>query len=727
MRIIKIKIENYRLLKFFSIDIEESLSLVVGKNNTGKTSLLSILNKFLNQSANTKFQFNDINLDTKKEIEKNVSDNTIDEDDYIPIGIKLRIFIEYTPMCNTANISRIMMDLDPENNYVVLGFDYVLTYEKYIKLQSDFCEFKIREINKVELNQGYKIKNVSDFLNINHSNYFQILRKSIAIDKDTLELDETNYIDLDDQKIGLNEIINFKYISAKRDVANKDVDKTLSIQTSKIYDTTENSPEQNQAVDDFKDRLGETDDKLSNIYSTLFNKVINKVSQFGGLSPNDSNIKIISTLQHRELLKGNTTVVYKHGENNELPENYNGLGYMNLISMIFEMEIIIHEFKREKERSAADINLLFIEEPEAHTHPQMQYVFIKNIKSILQDGILRADGTRKMLQYIITTHSSHIVADSDFNDLKYIKKNDQNSVIAKNIKDLESEYKNDQEENNYRFLKQYLTLNRSELFFADKAVFIEGDTERILLPAMMKKMDNVNSSIEGYKPLLSQNISIVDVGAYSHIFEKFIDFIGLRKILIITDIDSYYKEPKMDADGINILNIDGTEKQKTIKCVPSNVKATNTSNASLIFFHKKNTEDSSLIDYYNKLTFDWKILRRNKDKHWVSNRKSNLLICYQIEENNYIGRSFEDAFFKCNKDFIISEENKFASLKIKYLNQYKSNTIDEFVFAEKGIDSKPSLAIEILLNSNTTIEGHEYDNWNVPLYIKEGLEWLQRD
>ena len=106
----------------------------------------------------------------------------------------------------------------------------------------------------------------------------------------------------------------------------------------------------------------------------------------------------------------------------QLTYHYNGLGYMNLISMIFEIEILVHEFKKEADKTPADINLLFIEEPEAHTHPQMQYIFIKNIKKLLAEGITRKDGIKRRLQYIISTHSSHIVADSDFNDIKYLKK-----------------------------------------------------------------------------------------------------------------------------------------------------------------------------------------------------------------------------------------------------------------------------------------------------------------
>ncbi len=42
---------------------------------------------------------------------------------------------------------------------------------------------------------------------------------------------------------------------------------------------------------------------------------------------------------------------------------------------------------------------------------------------------------------------------------------------------------------------------------------------------------------DDYLPLLSQNISIVEVGAYSQIFDQFIDFLGIRT-LVITDLDA---------------------------------------------------------------------------------------------------------------------------------------------------------------------------------------------
>lgn len=244
-------------------------------------------------------------------------------------------------------------------------------------------------------------------------------------------------------------------------------------------------------------------------------------------------------MQPAKLLKDNTTVVYSD-ESNYLPEHYNGLGYLNLISMIIKIETVLSQIRKDgkNDEAPADINIIFIEEPEAHTHPQMQYVFIKNIRSLLDEGKSKGD-SKVQLQTFMTTHSSHIVSECNFDDLKYfVKERDSEgyNIISKNLKDLEISYQQEfgKDNNHFKFLKQYLTLNRSEIFFADKIILIEGDTERILLPSMLRKLDQENNFDI---PLLSQNISIIEVGNYSEIYSKFIDFIN-TKTLIITDIDS---------------------------------------------------------------------------------------------------------------------------------------------------------------------------------------------
>ncbi|MFU2509277.1 ATP-dependent nuclease [Pseudoalteromonas sp. ASV78] len=490
----------------------------------------------------------------------------------------------------------------------------------------------------------------------------------------------------------------------------------LPHQTAKIYKRSDESNEQIDASDKFKETLRKTDDELSTIYADMFDELIQKVNRFGGISPTDTKLKVASTLQHRDLLDGNTTVMYSH-DAHELPEHYNGLGYMNLISMIFDIEMVMSKFRRSINEKPAAINLFFIEEPEAHTHPQMQYIFIKNIKDLLKGNLEREDSVTIHLQTVITTHSSHIVSECDFDDIKYLRKNSSSSTVkAKNLKSLQDEYKSEDEAEDiklkkaYKFLRQYLTLNRAELFFADKAIFIEGDTERILIPAMMKKVDREFSAPDE-TPLLSQNISMVEVGAYSQTFEKFIDFIGVKS-LVITDIDSQYVQDINDVEGI---------KKKTKKCKPSDPLADKTSNASLKFFF--NNDD---LLFYKNLSIDEKSLRKD-DAEWVQDPDGYFLMVYQVEESGYHGRSFEDAFFSLNKGLLGTDAEAFPSLTKKHFDIYVgSDDACPYDFAEKAVNSKPTLAIEILLNSEKVGE-NDFSNWQVPSYIKEGLLWLRKN
>lgn len=540
--------------------------------------------------------------------------------------------------------------------------------------------------------------------------------------------DENQFLDLHKERINIKDILGIQFINAKRSVTNRQNDKTLSNQTSSLYKQVDESDEQEVASDEFKKELRKTDDRLSGIYQSMFKGVIEKVNKFGGINPDETDIKITSTLQHRELLEGNTTVMYAH-QSHDLPEHYNGLGYMNLISMIFEIEMLMSRLRRSVKEKPAAINLLFIEEPEAHTHPQMQYVFIKNIKELLRQNRLREDGVIIHLQSVITTHSSHIVSESSFDDIKYLKKSAKtHQVQAKNLKDLAHAYASNEDPEKdkelkraYRFLKQYLTLNRAELFFADKAIFMEGDTERIILPAMMKKIDQDNPSSDE-KPLLSQNISIVEVGAHSQTFEKFIDFIGMKS-LIITDIDSYYEKTVYEDDAITPQKYkNGNDKIEEVKCTPLDPHCSKSSNSSLKYFFQQ--EESG---FYKDLEFEDKSLTKPPGSEtWQQDPNGLLKVVYQVEEQGYHGRSYEDSFFSINKDLLNAGHSAFPSLTKKHLDLYLSDDINAFEFSEKAVNSKPSLAIEILLNSETTKEGIEFSNWHVPLYIKEGLLWLRK-
>lgn len=676
MKIEKIKVKNFRSLKNFSIDLEDELSLIVGKNNVGKTSIIEILNKFLNKNT---IESEDFNIEYIKELENHIKDKNYEFNNQ---GIKLIIFIRYDENDNLSNISKFLTTLDIENNYIILDFEYFLNEENFNNLKTDFNKFIEKKNNK----------DFEYFFKHSYKKYFKTMKRSLEYDIEKNEENEEIYIDIENDK-EINNLINMKYISAKRAVDNKDTNNTLSVQSSSYYEKIKEKPEMEESLTEFKDALEKTDEKFDKNYEKIFEGVLKKVKKFGCLKKDDLNIKIKSLLQQSSILKGNTTVFYNYKKQSNLPENYNGLGYLNLISIIFDIEIIINDFC--KDGKSSDINLLFIEEPEAHTHPQMQYIFINNIKELLSES---KKENAINLQTIITTHSSHIVAQSDFNDIKYLNKSNIGGTWCKNLKDLEKLYKSD--ERSYKFLKQYLTLNSSEVFFADKIIFIEGDSERILLPVMMKKIDEDKATDE---KLLSQNISIIEIGRHSKLFEKFLDFLQI-KTLIITDIDSTRKN----------------ENNRYESCPVDDVNAIRTSNDSIKYFFDKYIKNDDCLDELKSITSNDRVIKK-VENNWEKDKNGNLMVQYQLKEEtvNYYPRSFEDAFICINKDFINENKKSFNSLKKLEIIEEEPNNF--YKIAQECIDSKPSFAIEILLNSD-----ENYSNWNIPSYIKEGLKWLKK-
>lgn len=729
MKIIKIGAYNYRLLKNLELDLENDISLIIGKNNCGKTSVLSALNKFIGEkSASNNFTFDDFNLDFKSSLFQSVEKNGEDWESLDKKGIELFLFIKYESNDNLANINPIMIDLDPDNNTVVVKFEYTLSPEKMSSLVEAFSQYYAR-FSTEENGSFEKAVCFDNFMKNKHRKFFEIKKKALLFDTELQSPSETEFRLLDSNSVDFNKIISFKCIVARRDTVNSDNDGTLSGLSNRYYEKTK-TDDNNPAIQKFEDELIATDTSLTDIYQGIFDNVIKKVKKFGGIRENETVVKIISSLSQQQLLKGNTTVVYE-ACNHQLPESYNGLGYLNLINIIFEIETILSEFRYDKDETAApaDINLLFIEEPEAHTHPQMQYVFIKNIKKLLQEGSSGADDKKKLnLQTIITTHSSHIVSECDFNDIKYFRKNSQTSVISKNLRDLEIAYRNekDTKNNHFKFLKQYLTLCCAEIFFADKVVLFEGDTERILLPAMMKKIDQEEDSPDDI-PLLSQNISLIEVGAYSQIFDQFLSFIGI-KTLIITDIDAGIekKREKPNQDGTYSSDI-----------VANPVESgTHTTNGALKHYYSVPLKEATgnQLSFFTDSPLSQKVLI-NTNGIWTVDPEGSLMLIYQIlqtvDDQSYYPRSFEDAFFYINRQYIIDNESCFVSLKNRKnlseknegRSEYKYNAYD---LAEDCITSKASFAMDILLNSESKY-GSDFSNWQIPPYIKEGLLWLRED
>lgn len=680
MKIKKIEVLNFRLLESVSCNLEDDITLIVGKNNTGKTSFFEAIR--LVTSTDGKFIFEDFSqssyavfkscfnkyLESKKEGITEEDQEELEKELLAEIPkIKINFEIEYNKENNESlvELSEFITDLEDARNDATI----CVSFEPKNTLKV-FQSYENREENSIDL-----IKYLHQNIKFLYENV------CYAIDKKS---DYKRIIE-DSFKTKIQKVMLFENIKAMRilDDINSDSNNALSIGFSNYYKHRDKTS--NQDVKDLENTLKTVSEDLKTKYEKVLESIMSKLGRFGAKTLiSIPTITIDSKFDSEKVIKNNIQYLYLQNEVN-LPESYNGLGYSNLIYMILELESFIEKFKNSKKVKLSNLLCILIEEPEAHMHPQMQQVFISQVSEVLKDA---KNDTDIEIQVIITTHSSHILSESGietelgFNRIRYFNRLETESGGYKIINQDFNNLKIKNDKRTFRFLRQYLTLHKSDLFFADKVILVEGTTERMLLPQMIKK---------SAKSLCNEYVSILEVGgAYAHSFREMLEFIKVRT-LIITDIDSAQKHIEKN-------------KKKTSKCKVDVGEFT--TNQTLIKWLPNKTTIPDLVNC------------KVEDKI-----QDNIRVAYQTNENGYNARSFEDAFINANKDFFLTEHPIDKGKKIKDEFSYLKNKDISIEMPDKFTSKqKTEFTFDIM-----SFNEKEYGEWKVPEYINEGLIWLAKN
>jgi len=130
VKIVDIQIKNFRLLKEVSISLNEISTLIVGRNNSGKTSLTEIFRSLLGTKKSLRFEdFNIAVLPKFKEAyelyESKAEESEIRE--LLPV-IELKMKINYKDNSDSYGIlSSFILDLDPDQFETEILMQYVLS------------------------------------------------------------------------------------------------------------------------------------------------------------------------------------------------------------------------------------------------------------------------------------------------------------------------------------------------------------------------------------------------------------------------------------------------------------------------------------------------------------------------------------------------------------------------------------------------------------------------
>lgn len=732
MKIQSIDIQNFRKLVQCHIDFSEKTTVFVGANNSGKTSAMEALGKFL---AGRDFTFNDITISKRKDIndigeewsQESCTEPT-DLQKWEPLVPKMDIWL------NVSNseihyVAEIIPTLKWRSGK--LGVRLAFFPKDIAKLFADYREFyfsarnteKAKDITDIYLYP----KDLCEYIDRNLNTYFSI--KAFVLDPTKSDDFQITPFDMECSSSNpLRSIIKINMIDAQRGFAdpdssdnNKRTKQQLSDQMRSYYEK-HLDPEKSPSPEDLE-ILKATENAKAAFDKNLeikFAPAIHELENLGYPGVADPNLNIVTKITTSEALKHDSTVQYalsKSDDTLKLPEKYNGLGYQNLISMVFNlmcfrddwMRVGKAKLTRESDYLAIEpLHLVLIEEPEAHLHAQVQQVFVRKAYSVLTNHEFIRKNEHFDTQLVISTHSSHIARETNFADLRYFKRLPEeikgNHIATSTVINLSEVFGPDDE--TAKFVTRYLQTTHCDLFFADAVILVEGSAESMLLPHFIRKNKKYQNLSQKYISILSIN------GRHSHRLGPLIEKLCLPT-LVIADLDTAEKNGRHKAVCPR-LGQGYISSNYTITGWLFKDKENNLDKLLNIPPDEKEIKKKGVCDYSIRIAYQTPVTIKYND----------------TEEIEALASTFEDCLVYTNlelfKNISVNDTGSLIQKVNKQIKQIKQNSSYEdfhqkiYDLLRNGkSDQKAEFALDL-------IYAFDPDNLAVPEYIGEGLDWLQK-
>lgn len=740
MHILQVEIGNFRKLVATRIALAIEKTVFVGANNSGKTSAMTALHRFLVDPRS--FTINDFSLAHWQALnaEGGRWEAAIAADEALPIPNLLDLVPTLDVWLQVGKgemhyVQKLLPTLDWKSGPLGVRLRYepdepIKFQQEYIAARTKAADTTAAAIKAAE-GEGDAPQlelwplNLVDFLDRRLRQFFKV--KAYLLDPAKLAEPNDGMAVMQVLPEGLEPVegnpldglIQIDEISAQRGFGSPTTSRIqhddtavdarrgrrLSTQLRSYYDSHldwQDTPELSdiKAMDALEKARKAFDERLSE----AFDKALKELQKLGYPGISDPKLRIATKLKLQDGLSHDSAVLYEipaaaGGHVHRLPEDSNGLGYQNLVSMVFSLMSFRDAWMRVGKASGGTtdvkppppLHLMLVEEPEAYLHAQVQQVFIKHAYDVLRADPALGKSTDFCTQLVVSSHSSHVAHACDFAALRYFRRlppTEDRKTPTACVVNLSSVFGNPDQ--TAKFVARYLKATHCDLFFADAAVFIEGSAERILVPHFVEQVD-------AFEYLRSCYVTWLEVGgSHAHRFKRLVEALGLTT-LIITDLDA--KDP-------------GTNKS----VAPALGKGLETRNETLRTWAPKLTAIDALMTL------------GETEKALVQPNGYAVRAAYQTGTQLKIGgadvtvhaNTFEDALLYRNYEFFKGRETTGLAGKFQEIADEAKDADDlaaRVAEAVKGGD-KADFALELLFSD-------DIEKVSAPAYVEYGLLWLK--
>ncbi|MHA3093193.1 AAA family ATPase [Acinetobacter brisouii] len=743
------ELSNFRRLSKIQLNIDPETTILVGANNSGKTSILAALRHFL--ADGSPFSAFDISVSqwpklkklgkTWEELTENPLTN-IDSEEFwqeqlgtllntmptldLWFDADIGMYHYVAPFLSTftwkGGAFGVRLRLEPATNIEELK-NLAWTYntarspikemgDDSLAWPIDIIDFWLREPLKLGQVRAYKIYSkynpitefpsyVTPLLNIN----------SCPIDRKHL-----------------SKLIRVDFIAAQRGLGSEEAESKSASGTHRIgmfsnqlikfarQHLNVTSSGYSQRADLIKAvaiAQKELDDKIHEAIADSVEEV--KELGYPGLH-DPQEIRFRTRIQTSNLLDHGTAVQYsmqKEPTDSLLPEYSIGLGYQNLQSLSYQLVSFRASRLNPEKDSPVPIHIVMIEEPEAHLHVQVQRIFPSKAHKLISPTDKDAQGLKSQL--IISTHSSHLAHAENFDRLRYVcrvTKKGEDQAPTTEVVNLADVFGNDKKTR--EFAERYFRVQHTDLLFANAAVFVEGVAERMLVPLFMER---------DFNELNSHYVSFLDIGgSHAHRLKPLVEKLRIPTV-IITDIDpSEVKEgkPKKSGELSKKLVAVPNRGQKNLQCGNQTLRIWHPKLQQLDDF--KEPTDTTLV--WNEIDgcpvrFSWQLPITEHKDCWPSTFEDSLILTNLSWFKGLLKNESDEEDDDGEYERATPKGALGSIAKLTAKNITAQELLGELHTLMHGSFSKGNFAANIfeLISSGEDIK--------CPEYIKSALIWLQ--